>query len=310
MNVKNTPTREDQERISWAGARAGAHLVRLGKWRKERGQPTHEDLSGSGILLRVGDQRGILTAAHCIRGMFTPNDDLIQNETIDVIARKHRETHVVWRTIHLAQSILEGGHDTNFEPRDSGPDIAWIPMNIEHVRFFEQFGHVFFEWREGRFPEFKGPSNSDTRKTVLYVDVVSGYSYEREMAVSNKEHHFAIEVVQYLFPLCDRWSRGGWDYEKRILDFGKPDDAEEVVFDAGMPENIRTRIPSRVDLVTGFSGGGVWRAGCDDDDRQYFDLTGIVWSQYFRDRDGVLSIVCHGKDSIRRIISMIAKMKR
>ena len=38
--------REMRNQLSWAEARARRHLVRLGKWRRERGNPTSSDLSG------------------------------------------------------------------------------------------------------------------------------------------------------------------------------------------------------------------------------------------------------------------------
>ena len=59
--------REDRNELKWATERARRHLVRLGKWRRERGEPTSADLSGAGTLVKVGDRKGILTAAHNIR---------------------------------------------------------------------------------------------------------------------------------------------------------------------------------------------------------------------------------------------------
>ena len=42
--------REARTRLHWAAKRARSHLVRLGKWRRERGDPTRDDLSGGGHI--------------------------------------------------------------------------------------------------------------------------------------------------------------------------------------------------------------------------------------------------------------------
>lgn len=58
--------RKARNELKWVTARARRHLVRLGKWRRERGEPTRDNLSGAGTLVKVGDRKGILTAAHNI----------------------------------------------------------------------------------------------------------------------------------------------------------------------------------------------------------------------------------------------------
>ena len=290
--------------MKWASARARLHLVRLGKWRRERGEPTPEDLSGAATLVKVGDRKGILTAAHNIRCKFPGGKDGHKGETMEAIFGKHGGPAVVWTDVDLTDAIVEGGWHEEGEPEEMGPDIAWIPLAAEKASFFERFGKVFFDWRENRFPTISsaGESPTDNSRQIAVGHLVTGFSSAREESASRSSGPYLLEIVQDVFFSDKEWTLNGWDYEERVLDGGGEYGEAEAIFDDSVPAATRAAIPLRVDRVGGLSGGGLWQFGGDETDR-YFDLAGVVWYQRWRDDNGVVRIVNHGRESISKVIA-------
>ena len=295
--------REARNRLQWAGTRARLHLVRLGKWRRERGDPTNADLSGAATLVRVGNRKGILTAAHNIRCKFPAGRDAHKGETMGAIFGKHGGPAVVWTDVDLTNAIVEGGSHSKGEPEDMGPDIAWIPLEPEKASFFERYGKVFFDCKDNKVPATSGASDVQTgnSRRIAVGHLVAGFSGEREKAASHVSGLYLLEVVQDVFFPDREWAIKGWDYEERVLDSGGESDERDAVFDDNVPMVTRAEIPLRVDHEGGMSGGGLWRCGGDENDR-HFDLVGVVWYQRWRDEYGVVRIVNHGRESIRKII--------
>ena len=296
--------RESRNQLKWATARARRHLVRLGKWRRERGEPTSADLSGAATLVKVGDRKGLLTAAHNIRRKFPGGKDAHKGETMEAIIGKHGGPSVVWADVDLTDAIVVGGWHVEGEPEEMGPDIAWIPLKAEKASFLERYGKVFFDWRDNRFPETSsaGESQSDKSRRIAVGQLVTGFSGEREKSASHLAGPYLLEIAQDAFFPDREWAIDGWDYQERVLDGDGEYGEAEAVFDDNVPIATRAAIPLRVDRVGGLSGGGLWRFGGDESER-HFDLAGIVWYQRWRDQDGVLRIVNHGRESIRRVIA-------
>ena len=296
--------RETRNQMKWAAARARLYLVRLGKWRRERGEPTNADLSGAATLVKVADRKGILTAAHNIRCKIPGGKDAHKGETMEAIFGKHGGPAVVSADVDLSDAIIEGGSHSEGDPEDMGPDIAWIPLGPDKASFFERYGKVFFDWRDNRFPRFSrsGESKTDTFRRIAVGHLVTGFSSERENSASQLSGLYLLEIAQDVFFPDREWTIDGWDYQERVLDGGGEYGEGEAMFDENVPSATRAAIPLRVDRLGGLSGGGMWRFGGDENDR-YFDLTGVVWYQRWRDQDGVLRIVNHGRESIRRVIA-------
>jgi len=291
---------EARERLQWAGPRARLCLVRLGKWRPERGDPTDADLSGAGTLIKAGNQSGILTAAHNIRCKFPGNRAPHTGDTIDVIFGKHSRGEVIWKNVDLTHAIVEGGTHTKGNPEEMGPDIAWIPLNRDFVSFFELYGKVFFNWRNDRFPTTSDQVTLDNARSLAVSHLITGYSAEREKSASAVAGPYILEVAHDVSFPQRRWQNDRWDYEERVLEGHR--EPQEAVFDDNVPQTVRDAIPLRVDHVGGLSGGGLWRFGGDEVDH-YIDLVGVVWYQRRRDSEGMLRIVNHGRDSIQKIIT-------
>ena len=297
--------REARNQLNWAGKKARMHLVRLGKWKRERGEPKSTDLSGAATLVKIGDKKGILTAAHNIRCKFPGGKDSHKGETMDVIFGKFGGPTVVWTEVDLTYATITGGSSfSEGNPEDMGPDIAWIPLWPEEASFFERYGRVFFDWRDNRFPNTSsaGESQTDQSRQIAVGHLVTGFSDERERAALHLSGPYLLEIVQDAFPADKEWTLDGWDYQERVLDSGDEYDEGEAVFDTNIPVATRAAIPLRVEHVGGLSGGGLWRFGGDENDR-HFDLAGVVWYRRWRDQDGELRIVNHGRESIRRIIA-------
>lgn len=293
--------RETRNQLKWAATRARFHLVRLGKWRRDRGDPTRADLSGAGTLVKVGHRKGILTAAHNIRCKFPGG--AYKGQTMEAIVSKHGGPSVVWTDVDLRHAVVEGGRYSEGMPEKMGPDIAWIPLAPGKAGFFELYGKVFFDWRDDRFPTVSDDDElTDASDRIAVGHLVTGFSGEREKSVSHLSvRPYIVEVAQDAFFADREWVIDGWDYQERVLDSDRESDEAEFMFDKDVPTAARAAIPLRVDHVGGLSGGALWRFGGDEDDR-YFDLAGVVWYQRRRDEGGVLRIVNHGRNSIQRLI--------
>ena len=301
--MKPTPDpSEARNQLQWAGKRARFHVVRLGKRRPERGNPTNADLSGAATLMKVGEKRGILTAAHNIRCKFPGGKDARKGETMSVIFGKHQSTEVISMDIDITNAVVEGGTHTEGEPEDMCPDIAWIPVDLESASFFERYGKVFFDWRDNRFPTISDQTETNEGRRIAVGHLITGYSGEREQSASAVAGPYIVEVAQDVFFPERKWLDDGWDYEERVLESGGEGESVQGVFDENVPPTVREVIPLQVDDVGGLSGGGLWRFGGDVDNR-YLDLAGVVWYQRWRADDGTLRIVNHGRDSIRRIVA-------
>lgn len=294
--------RATRDKLKWAAPKARYHLVRLGKWHKGRGDPTPDQLSGAGTLVKIGHRKGILTAAHNIRAKF-PGSASYWGQTMEaIIGKSGRPTISI--DVELRHAVVEGGTYSKGEPEQMGPDIAWIPLHPEKVGLFEQHGKVFFDWRDGRFPATAdGDSRTDRSRSIAVGHLVTGFSGVREDAVSQPSGPpRMLEVAQDAFFPEREWEGDGWDYQERVLDSTADGDDVEVHFDEDVSMADRAAIKVRVDDVGGLSGGAVWRFGRDEKGC-YFDLAGIVWYQRNRDESGVLRIVNHGRNSIRRVIA-------
>ena len=289
-----------RDRLDWVAPRARRHLVRLGKWHRDRGDPTPDQLSGAGTLVKIGGQKGILTAAHNIRAKF-PGGAYKGQAMEAIIGQPERPT--AWIDIDLRHAVVKGGTYCKGEPEQMGPDIAWIPLDPEKTHLFDRHGKFFFDWREGKFPETAdGDSPTDGSRSIAVGHLVTGFSGAREEEVSRPSARpMLMEVAQDAFFPEREWERDGWDYQERVLDSTADDDVE-VHFDEDVSMADRAAIKVRVDHVGGLSGGAVWRFGADENN-QYFDLAGIVWYQRWRDESGLLRIVNHGRKSIRRLIA-------
>ena len=293
--------RATRDKLKWAAPKARYHLVRLGKWHRDRGDPTPDQLSGAGTLVKIEHRKGILTAAHNIRAKFPGS--AYQGQTMEAIVGKSGQP-TTWIDVELRHAVVEGGRYSEGEPEQMGPDIAWIPLHPEKAGFFEQHGKLFFDWRDGRFPATAdGDSRTDGSLSIAVGHLVTGFSGIREEAVSRPSGPpMLLEVAQDAFFPEREWERDGWDYQERVLDSTADGDDVEVHFDEDVSMADRAAIKVRVDHVGGLSGGAVWRFGGDENNR-YFDLAGIVWYQRKRDENGVLRIVNHGRNSIQRVIA-------
>ena len=291
--------RAARDKLAWAAPKARDHLVRLGKWRRDEGDPTPDQLSGAGTLVKIGHRKGILTAAHNIRAKF-PGGAYRAQTMEAIVCQPERRT--AWIDIDLRHAVVEGGTYSKGEPEQMGPDIAWIPLHPEKTHFFDRYGKRFFEWRDGRFPTAAdGDSATSGSGSTAVGHLVTGFSGAREDALSRPSGTpMLVEIAQDTLYLEREWESDGWDYQERALD--STDDDAEVHFDENVSMADRAATPALVDDVVGLSGGAVWRFGGDDKDR-YFDLAGVVWYQRKRGKNGVLRIVNHGRNSIRRLIA-------
>ena len=302
MMIDEEELRYARKELRWAAYRARSHLVRLAKWRDKSVSPQPSDLSGAGTLVNFYGNKGILTAAHNIRCKFPSTQTSYIGATMDLVfGRLGNGPNVVGAPIDITSINIEGGNIEKGDAKNMGPDIAWIPLLPEAVSFAERHGKVFFQWKEDRFPNTTTTydKNSQSMTRIPVGHLVTGYSGKREEAIAGHGPSI-LELMQDVYFPCDEWEKDGWDYEERVME--GPDANWKLTADSRLRQEVVSDIPLRVDHVGGLSGGGVWKFG-GDSEKRFFDLSGLVWYQKWRNDKGEIRIVNHGRDSMRRIMS-------
>ncbi len=287
------------------GNRLRSHLVRLAKVQEEAGGGVAGHLSGGATLIRSGDRRGLLTAAHNVVCKFPRKTTSFIGQSMEVLVGTFRPNQMAVVTVDLSGAVIEGGIYERGDEREIGPDIAWIPLDDDSANRIEKYGRVFFNLHEGRFPGIvdKDSTAVETNGGMYVGYLVTGFSGVREEIVRHEHGPGILELAQDVYPYEDRWRAGGWDYEIRVIEDGSEVDDENFILDLSLPQAVRSRIPTRVERLGGLSGGGLWIFGEDKDLRQYVDLVGVVWYQSgSHEHDTSLRIVNHGRASIDRII--------
>ena len=279
------------------------HVVRLGILPHETRTPDHRDLSGSGVLLNVHGNKGILTAAHNIRYKFSRHMDNYSEKKMDAIIPVSRGDRMMGVPVDLIGATICGGTHSDGDPKSIGPDIAWIPLNPEIQAILEQQGRVFFGLRDGRFPDVSKSKEVDIDQDGMFVGFTAvGFSHERERMVPPEFGHKMFAVTQDAFWHESEWEEDGWDYQTRVIDDGEEIEEKDFVFDKEIPEEARKQIPSRVYDLGGLSGGGIWIVGELRDGEIATDLIGLIWYQCARqENEKQIRIVNHARKSIERI---------
>ena len=308
MNSNNkTVFKEEQkkfrERASSKISELQRHVVRLGILPNEARTPDHDDLSGSGILLSVHGNKGVLTAAHNIRYKFSRRTNDYSGEKMDAIIPVSRGDRMMGVPVDLIGATICGGTHSDGDSKLIAPDIAWIPLNPETAAIFEQQGRVFFDLRDGRFPDISKSKDVDIDQDGMFVGFTTvGFSHERERMVPREFGHKMFAVTQDAFWHESEWEEDGWDYQIRVIDDGEEIEEENFVFDKDVPEEARKHIPFRVHDLGGLSGGGIWIVGELRDGEIATDLVGLIWYQCpTQKHEKEIRIVNHGRKSIERI---------
>ena len=308
MNRDKDATFEEEqkqfrERASFKINELQRHVVRLGIRPHEARTPDHRDLSGSGVLLNVQGDKGILTAAHNIRCKFPKSMDDFSREYMDAIIPLSRGNRMLGIPVELVGASIYGGTHEDGDPKSIGPDIAWIPLNPEVAAKFEQQGRVFFHFRDGRFPDISKFKNVEIDQDGMFIGLTTvGFSDKRERMVPSEFGHKMLNVTQDAFWHECEWEEDGWDYQIRVIDDGEEVEEENFVIDKEISEEVRKHIPSRVYDLGGLSGGGIWIVGELQDGQIVTDLVGLIWYQCARrEEEKEIRIANHGRKSIERI---------
>ena len=156
--------------------RLRSHLVRLGRSEPRRGPiPTAEDLGGAGILIQTqSGSKGVLTAAHCLTGMFAVNEAHWIDQCVAVICPKTPNSQdVAWTHTHLADAKIEEGGSG-----DDVPDIAWLPLAAAESSLLERNGGVFLQF--GRIVAPRRSSVGEKGVAGVEFQAVHGWRAEYE----------------------------------------------------------------------------------------------------------------------------------
>ena len=296
---------EFRRRTGSVSYRLRSHLVRLAKVQEDAEGALASHLSGGATLVKSGDRRGLVTAAHNVVCEFPRRMASFIGQSMEILVGTFRSNQMAVVTVDLSGAVIEGGLYERGDERKTGPDIAWIPLDDDAANRIEKYGRVFFNLHENRFSRIIGKDKVAIGDGGgMYVGfLVTGYSGVREEIIWHEHGPGILEIAQDVYPYEDRWCAEGWDYEIRVIEDGGEVSDENFVLDLNLPDTVRSKVPTRVESLGGLSGGGLWIFGEDKDMRQYVDLVGVVWYQSGNQKhDNSLRIVNHGRASIDRII--------
>ena len=269
--------------------------------------PTHDDLSGAGVLVERNGKRGIITAAHCILIKAKPRQTVSEME-MSVLLSMHPTSARNAAMEAIKVPLIGTSHCGGRRDDGVGPDIAWIPLSPEIAASIEARSGVFYRMDDDRGPRLaeEGDDPAQLKESIAGC-MVSGFSVEREGVAFEHGAMASLGQTRSIGPVLEEWTKSGWDYERRCID--RPSDRlfDQVKDDERMRSDLRAVLPRYPEYMGGLSGAGVWclwqttngQAGSPIR-RQ---LVGMV---YFQDPEkgsqGEMTMFNHGRASLKRII--------
>ena len=271
--------------------------------------PTHDDLSGAGVLIERNGRKGILTAAHCIRRKARPRQALDEMEMYvlhSMPPASDGTSKMEAIQIPLLGTRCCGGAVD--DPRE--PDIAWIPLSAEIAESIQARTGVFYRMDDDRSPRLAkdgdDPRHVDVSESFA-AWMVSGFSVEREAVAFEHGEMASLGQTRSIGPVLEEWIDRGWDYERRCIDNPSERSIERVKHDETMPSHIRAVVPRYPEYMGGLSGAGVWCLWQTPNGQAASpvrrQLVGMV---YFQDPEkgsqGEMTMFNHGAASLKRIV--------
>ena len=272
-------------------------------------------LTGSGTLVRKGEQAGILTAGHVIR-------DLREGDLVKMIILQNSSggqtgsddgvipTKVSGRIIR-GEGMNKGGNDP-LERQLWDPDIVWIGITEEDARRIGPPGYtrgVFYNWDKRKETRDQLVGSEEGKHGGMWV---CGRIHEISQKLFEMGHGYRIYVqARQVFGIgkahgpADDWDR--YDY---TIDLEEP--TEEGIYMGNMKgdedESVMTLLVNDPHEWHGMSGGGIWLAHMNGEDLQrkilpHFTLVGVVYAQHGIDQSGKKRVLRgHGIRSLNRIL--------
>ena len=275
-----------------------SHLVRIGKDAKAENRPaTLKDLSGGGILVQTETGRkGILTAAHCLTGMY---GTYWKEKNASILIRETpTKADIVDITVALSNTTLfEEGEEWEV------PDIAWIELDQEKAGIMERYGMVFH--RLGRNPTPREARQGEEGEPCVIETVAHGWFGEHEEATGGGVMLAQVEQVRN----PDRneiREREGWDFADHIFEDKESSRTQRMIESDEIPEWIKeTRPPLQNAGRGGYSGGGIWRVTRDENTQETkYSLIGIIFAEMDPDPEGRRKLRGHREKSMGRILGV------
>ena len=261
--------------------------------------PRSYNVSGSGVLVKGAWGQGIVTAGHCLR---PAEQGRVLTATVLKMHRASPGSLVGY--LVDGKMLRQAAVYPNKEKSRRGPDIAFVPLAKQLMKSMEaETGAVFhnidldlgredasFERQPGMF-QAVGHVRSDGEEAEARCPDEEG----KKLVIPR-----VVQVRRVPRARC-QW-RGGWDYIPMECLAEASEHSTIYELGDGTPSIIRDLTLKEPVSWKGMSGAGVWWSVQDKQGRIGVGLCGVVFFQYYGNRQGHLRLYGHGKTSLRRII--------
>ena len=306
--------------VSRVRQKLNAQTVIIGKLADGKGrdpQKLHENLLGSGTLVRNGDAFGILTAGHVARKLIRGDDEVLMTvgQSLNPMKSGRQPSRFMglrgWIGRVEGDQKIHGNSSASKEAQLAEPDLAWIRISGDDARKLgpEGFaGGIFHDWKKSERTRPKEIGEQDREKYGLWICGWTRETSEKLLEIGGLGICVAARQVFREGPALapeDGWDR--FDYTMRLDE--RPREGYSDWGDAGRDRDVRERLDADPSRWGGISGSGIWHAHCQekrDDMRFQCSLVGVVYAEHPPPADGlpVQKLRGHGIGSINRILGL------
>ena len=287
-----------------------------------------DDQVGTGVLVRNGDDPGILTAGHVAGDLVEEQrqGEEAQGEEVKMTIAKERKLAkmtIVQRRklatfgsqgylpIPLQGEIMplsEGLGTSHEDPMDvqlKGPDIAWMRIAEEDARKLERHGGIFHNWRQSEETRAEEMRKQGRQQAGLWA---CGRVHEKseKLRVVEREKLTLCAMARQVFregPALE--PEDGWDRFDYTLElYGRPKTEQSDWGKAAQDPAVEKILHEDPVSWGGMSGGGIWVVGKKQgDDLFQCSLAGVIYAQYPPNSNKPeLKLRAHGIGSINRVL--------
>ena len=297
-----------------AGTLTRQHCVTLGWAAEDGGQPTGQNLRGSGTLIKWKERPFILTCGHVLKACGLPENDRAPWRLWVVFNGETEANETLAGALQLrADNWWAQGTDAH--PRDTtGPDIALVAVPYELANEWEATKRATI-----RFHDVKvGPAVIPADEAAIEEDLATGIvlhvcgAWHGRAQTEVDKRYTGEQPVATGFTMNLSWPSEfegrGWTYgDYQVVGSGI---TQRMAFGRGSPEVYREAVRAGVgESWGGFSGSGVWRVECDSRENARgvrASLAGVVFAELTDDefsKEVAIGLRAHARSDIFRALT-------
>ncbi len=319
---------EENQRVA---RKLRAQTVLISKWTDGEEVRSLEDMLkiqvGTGVLVRNGDDPGILTAGH-VAGHLVEEQrqgEEAQGEEVKMTIAKERklaEMTIAQRRklatfgsqgylpISLQGEImplsegLDASHDDPMDVQLKGPDIAWMRITEEDARKLERHGGIFHNWRQSEETRTEEMRKQGRQQASLWACGRVHEKSKKLLAEERKKLTLCAMERQVFREGPALESEDGWDRFDYTLElYGRPKTGQSDWGEAAQDPAVEKILHEDPTSWGGMSGGGIWEVyKRQGDDLSRCSLVGVVYAEHPPNFNKPEKLRAHGIGSINRVL--------